>query len=1565
MGDDLDLVVELVLEDARFKRSLESIVRRIDAAESGVDQSTRNMANSWGRLEKRVGRTIKRIERRVVQFGSATATALATAFTGQAINLASQFERSVANVSTLLDDGAVSIERYRDQLLELSTKSSKDVLDLSQALYQTISAGIPAVEGAGGAFEFLDAAQRAAVAGLSTTEQAVDALATVVNAFGQENISAGRASDLLFEAVKRGRTTFPELAGALGRVAPVAASFNASTEEMLGLLVELTKAGLSTDESVTAVRSALLGFVRPTQKTKKELDKLGLSFSAQEIKTKGLVGVFRDLTEAVGGDADALAQLFPNVRALLPAVIATGDGFSGFEATVEGLTNAVGATDRALEKIKPTFSEAAAIFKSQLQAVLINAGQRVLPLVQKRVEQLGAYLTENGDRIANGFEKFVQALDSIASFVKESGATILKWIARVWAVTKIFAFTKAVGGAVKALSAFGGIGMKIASVLGKAGVVGAALGGAALLGQYIGEKIADSMQESFENSDGFRNIVAESERVSAALAASLKDRGAETTQQIEDVTAQVEAGTAIPSSGVDVGPTGGLLFRVDEVTSASGLVKEQGEAAVATAESIAAALREAGEIAGRSTEEYRAQFAQAAQELAEAEAEIDRRAMAISGTSFELAAAASLANTKKNQQVVNEIRAKRNALRVEQAAEEVRAQLLREQIAAIETDLARIDGRAESLFAGAKRLIDSIRGEADKVKKKREQEDAEEKKRRQRAARERADRRRGELARLNDLERGALTRRAALNRQAEEAEAARIQQRLAEAKAALEEELAERKRLEDGEREFADARLLSADELEARLRRVGASADAVAQIEAESLRQQVAVLDEISEQAKRVAESRKAEAEAVKDAEIKAEAATSAELRRKQPGDRKRIAELSRKAVEDIEEASRQKTERAEDDLQKKLADLGRQRLAVEQAIADARERQSDSIREQDDGLREALTRLRQLGDERGSDFLRELSRDALDVADGASREAAGVLASVLVDALTKLPAVVEDAAKEAFGDGGEGAGERVKSLIEDLVENIDEAVEAFEKIDDKILDATAQAAGDFSDAVGSAFEGGADRFVSAATAAAQSINEAIVAPLRALLGDGVASELVGGLLEIPGQIAGAIQSRFLSPFLAAVDGPLNELTSGFVDAVNALLSIGSDRSDERQEVSDSFDARLEALREGGASQSRIAALEQERERALSSVEPLSVADIVDGAFERAIRILDVISAELPALVARVVDRLIVELPRILSGVAQAITGVLNALVGRIGPLIESTIKALAAELPALIEAVFAVLPEVIIGALGGVVAIFERLPDIIDAFIKGLVSAAPRVIVGIIVAIPRLIAALIAATPHIIWSLISLMPRVAIELARQMAGPAYEFGRRVWSWASMAGETFWSWITRAATWLRDVFYSVGKFFSDIINGAGDSISDFGSWVASGFGVFHDGGIVGGGSASPMGVFHDGGVIGSMRSNLNGLARDESVNILQAGEVVLNRAAVSALGGPTNADRLNGRESPFSLGSPTVEIHAGDSALRALIETVVDAVVVNLRTPGGSVLKTATRATNGRIQGVR
>jgi len=375
-----------------------------------VLQATRELRN-LSRSLKGVGKAAQQSNAQMkgLQAGmtslTATATALGSALlsvTGllavfgagagaaKALEFAADFEKSLAEVNTLLDDSSVSIEKYEQQLLKLSTTSSKTLEDLTRGLYDVISSGIPAVEGASGAFNVLAVSQRAAVAGLTSTETAVGGVTAVLNSYGRETIFAEEVSDKLFTAVKLGRTRFDDLSKGIGRVAPIAKEAGASLDEILTLFVEITKSGVSPRETITGLRNILKSFIKPTAQTTEFIEEFNkriadtgkqVDLTSETISQKGLIGALRDISQATGGDAGTLAELFPNIRALLPALITLGNGFSDVETTFAKFADSAGATAAAFEKIDVVFSETIAKLISNLGKLSVEATRDVLALM--------------------------------------------------------------------------------------------------------------------------------------------------------------------------------------------------------------------------------------------------------------------------------------------------------------------------------------------------------------------------------------------------------------------------------------------------------------------------------------------------------------------------------------------------------------------------------------------------------------------------------------------------------------------------------------------------------------------------------------------------------------------------------------------------------------------------------------------------------------------------------------------------------------------------------------------------------------------------------------------------------------------------------------------------------------------------------------------------------------------------------------------------------------------------------------------------------------------------------
>ena len=106
--------------------------------------------------------------------------------------------------------------------------------------------------------KILEVSAKAAVGGLTETETAADAVTTILNAYKMSAEEAGTVSDQLFTTVRLGKTTFGELGASIAQVAPIAAAYGISIDQVLGAVASLTKQGTPTAQAMTKSQNRLL-----------------------------------------------------------------------------------------------------------------------------------------------------------------------------------------------------------------------------------------------------------------------------------------------------------------------------------------------------------------------------------------------------------------------------------------------------------------------------------------------------------------------------------------------------------------------------------------------------------------------------------------------------------------------------------------------------------------------------------------------------------------------------------------------------------------------------------------------------------------------------------------------------------------------------------------------------------------------------------------------------------------------------------------------------------------------------------------------------------------------------------------------------------------------------------------------------------------------------------------------------------------------------------------------------------------------------------------------------------
>ena len=331
------------------------------------------------------------------------------------------FEKGIANVSTMLDKATMKhIPRFTKELKIMSMQFGESTEILSEGLYNVLSSGIVA----GKAMGVLTASVKAAKAGLTETSTAAYAITGILNAYSMSADKAGLISDVLFATVKKGQTTFGELAVAIGRVTAIAAPAGVGIEEVGAALATITAQGISTNEAVTGLRAAIVALQGQSKESIELAKAHGVELNVEALATKGLSGMVEGLSKL---SKQTLKEIFKEIgaRTAINALIAKQTGFLG---NLSFNMNAAGQTQEALAKQSKTLSFQFDRLKTTIGVVSKTLGGIFAPAAQKIVK----LFLEIGESIDTFLQKHQYAIQEWISDVYDTVSATYTLIKNLW-----------------------------------------------------------------------------------------------------------------------------------------------------------------------------------------------------------------------------------------------------------------------------------------------------------------------------------------------------------------------------------------------------------------------------------------------------------------------------------------------------------------------------------------------------------------------------------------------------------------------------------------------------------------------------------------------------------------------------------------------------------------------------------------------------------------------------------------------------------------------------------------------------------------------------------------------------------------------------------------------------------------------------------------------------------------------------------------------------------------------------------------------------------------------------
>ena len=358
-------------------------------------------------FENRMDRFKQRVDRAagtLLRLGAAGTAAAA----GPLVAFA-RYEENLAKIEGLVGVNREQLDAWHDDIAAIAVAVGIGPEKLTDALYDITSAGLRGEI----AMQVLEASAKAAAAGLGDQKSIADLATSAINAYGADNLSAAEAVDHLTEAVRLGKLAPESLAAAMGRALPIASAMGVQFNEVAGILAAMSRTGTNAEEGVTQLNAVMAGLLKPAESAHKALGRVGLSIEGLRDMAsgpQGLWGVLRELKTAFGDNIEAMAEVFPNVRALRGVFDLLGPGLVENDKLLREIKDSTGVTDEAFQAMAQT---------------LIHQWRRAMATFKVALVQVGMEMADTAKAVVDFVQRMIGAFTEMPETVKAMVAQLL------------------------------------------------------------------------------------------------------------------------------------------------------------------------------------------------------------------------------------------------------------------------------------------------------------------------------------------------------------------------------------------------------------------------------------------------------------------------------------------------------------------------------------------------------------------------------------------------------------------------------------------------------------------------------------------------------------------------------------------------------------------------------------------------------------------------------------------------------------------------------------------------------------------------------------------------------------------------------------------------------------------------------------------------------------------------------------------------------------------------------------------------------------------------------------
>lgn len=365
-----------------------------------------------------------------------------------ATKMAGDFQTSMVQLSTGAGEATAAIRPggvVYNGILQMAKDTGTSTSQLADGMYMIGSAGYHGAQG----LAILQAAAEGAKVGNADLGTTADALTTVMKNYPDVANGATGAMNTLIATVANGKTHMQDLATALSSVLPTARQAGIGLNDVMAAMAAQTAMGIPAADAATHLRQMIIALEAPSAAASQALNAIGLTTdqvatamhsslpAALELIQQHLAATYGQGTPAY---LAALKNVSGGLREMQGMLALTGQNLGSFQADVGKISGAVkaGGTQVAgWNQVQGTFNQQLARFGEVAQTLMIQLGQKLLPVAT----QLFGFLADNAIPTIEKVTKFLTGNSTQSQVVRDtlivlavaiSGALVAAFVA--WAV---------------------------------------------------------------------------------------------------------------------------------------------------------------------------------------------------------------------------------------------------------------------------------------------------------------------------------------------------------------------------------------------------------------------------------------------------------------------------------------------------------------------------------------------------------------------------------------------------------------------------------------------------------------------------------------------------------------------------------------------------------------------------------------------------------------------------------------------------------------------------------------------------------------------------------------------------------------------------------------------------------------------------------------------------------------------------------------------------------------------------------------------------------------------------